>query len=62
MRTIRLLLTSLSLLMACQLFAAEEANKDYGVSLVTNIFARPSLNLCGQWNYIVDPLENGYYD
>ncbi len=62
MRTIRLLLTSLSLLIACQLFAAEEANKDYGVSLVTNIFARPSLNLCGQWNYIVDPLENGYYD
>ncbi len=62
MRTIRLLLTSLSLLMACQLFAAEEANKDYGVSLVTNIFTRPSLNLCGQWNYIVDPLENGYYD
>ena len=62
MRTIRLLLTSLSLLMACQLFAAEKANKDYGVSLVTNIFARPSLNLCGQWNYIVDPLENGYYD
>jgi beta-glucuronidase len=48
--------------MACQLFAAEEANKDYGVSLVTNIFTRPSLNLCGQWNYIVDPLENGYYD
>ncbi len=62
MRTIRLLLTSLSLLIACQLFAAEEANIDYGVSLVTNIFARPSLNLCGQWNFIVDPLENGYYD
>ena len=32
------------------------------VPLVTNIFARPSLSLCGQWNYIVDPLENGYYD
>ena len=62
MRTMRLLLTSLSLLMACQLFASEDANEDYGVSLVTNIFARPSLNLCGQWNYIVDPLENGYYD
>lgn len=32
------------------------------VPLVTNIFARPSITLCGQWNYIVDPLENGYYD
>ena len=62
MRTIKLLLTSLSLLMAGHLYAASDASKDYGVSLVTNIFARPSINLCGQWNYIVDPLENGYYD
>ena len=62
MRTIKLLLTSLSLLMAGHLYSASDASKDYGVSLVTNIFARPSINLCGQWNYIVDPLENGYYD
>lgn len=62
MKTIKLLLTSLSLLMAGHLYAASDASKDYGVSLVTNIFARPSINLCGQWNYIVDPLENGYYD
>ena len=48
--------------MAGHLYAASDASKDYGVSLVTNIFARPSINLCGQWNYIVDPLENGYYD
>lgn len=32
------------------------------VPLVSNIFSRDNINLNGKWNYIVDPLENGYYD
>ncbi|QBN20399.1 glycoside hydrolase family 2 protein [Flavobacterium nackdongense] len=32
------------------------------VPLVTNVFARNNINLNGKWNYVVDPLENGYYD
>jgi beta-glucuronidase len=32
------------------------------VPLVNNIFARKSLSLNGQWHYIVDVQENGYYD
>lgn len=30
--------------------------------LVTNIYSRNNLSLNGKWNYIIDPLENGYYD
>jgi len=32
------------------------------VPLLSNISARNNINLNGQWRYIVDPLENGYYD
>jgi beta-glucuronidase len=32
------------------------------IPLVTNVFARNNINLNGKWNYVVDPLENGYYD
>lgn len=32
------------------------------VPLVANVFARNNINLNGKWNYVVDPLENGYYD
>lgn len=32
------------------------------IPLVTNIYARQSINLNGKWNYVIDPLENGYYD
>lgn len=32
------------------------------VPLLTNVFARNNINLNGKWNYVVDPLENGYYD
>lgn len=32
------------------------------VPLVTNVFARNNISLNGKWNYVIDPLENGYYD
>jgi beta-glucuronidase len=32
------------------------------VPLVANVFSRNNINLNGKWNYVVDPLENGYYD
>ena len=32
------------------------------VPLVANIYARENISLDGKWNYIIDPLENGYYD
>lgn len=32
------------------------------VPLLANVFARNNINLNGKWNYVVDPLENGYYD
>lgn len=32
------------------------------IPLVSNIYDRESVNLNGQWTYIIDPLENGYYD
>jgi len=32
------------------------------IPLVTNISARDNITLNGKWSYIVDPLENGYYD
>ncbi|MBO7418777.1 MAG: beta galactosidase jelly roll domain-containing protein [Bacteroidaceae bacterium] len=55
MKTLKSMIVIAGLLMSSQLFAEQ-------VPLVTNIFARPSISLCGKWNYIVDPLENGYYD
>lgn len=32
------------------------------IPLVANIYARTYQSLNGKWNYIIDPLENGYYD
>ncbi|WP_426092934.1 glycoside hydrolase family 2 protein [Flavobacterium sp. DSR3-2] len=32
------------------------------VPLVSNIFSRNNISLNGKWNYVIDPLENGYYD
>ncbi|MBF4484384.1 glycoside hydrolase family 2 TIM barrel-domain containing protein [Flavobacterium sp. CSZ] len=32
------------------------------IPLLSNISARNNMNLNGKWSYIVDPLENGYYD
>lgn len=32
------------------------------IPLVANIYAREHITLNGKWNYIIDPLENGYYD
>ena len=29
--------------------------------VMTNVYSRPSVSLNGQWQYIVDPYENGYY-
>ena len=32
------------------------------VPLLSNISSRNNITLNGKWSYIVDPLENGYYD
>jgi len=32
------------------------------IPLLSNISARNNITLNGKWSYIVDPLENGYYD
>ncbi len=31
-------------------------------SLIINTYNRPSQSLNGQWNYIIDPYENGFYN
>lgn len=51
----RLLTGLLSLLVLSSLCAKE-------IPLVSNIYNRQSISLNGKWNYIADPLENGYYD
>ena len=51
------LLTTLLLLAAfCLQGSAKEVN------LVTNVLARKTTSLNGEWNYIVDVQEEGYYD
>ncbi|MFV0469803.1 MAG: glycoside hydrolase family 2 protein [Dysgonomonas sp.] len=32
------------------------------IPLVSNIYGRQHISLNGKWNYVIDPLENGYYD
>jgi beta-glucuronidase len=32
------------------------------IPLVSNISSRNNISLNGKWSYIIDPLENGYYD
>ncbi|MDP1676251.1 MAG: glycoside hydrolase family 2 TIM barrel-domain containing protein [Bacteroidota bacterium] len=38
-----------------QLISAQE-------NLLINVYNRPAKSLSGQWNYIVDPYENGFYN
>ncbi|MFV0536025.1 MAG: glycoside hydrolase family 2 protein [Dysgonomonas sp.] len=51
----RLLTGLMSIFMLSSLCAKE-------IPLVSNIYSRQSISLNGKWNYIADPLENGYYD
>lgn len=30
--------------------------------VIQNVFARDYQSLCGSWNYIIDPFDNGFYD
>ena len=53
------LLTATLLLMAAIL---PSAAKDHTVPLLQNVLAYESLSLNGEWNYIVDVQEEGYYD
>lgn len=32
------------------------------ISIIANIKSRQQISLNGKWNYIIDPLENGFYD
>ena len=42
--------------------ALPSAARDHTVPLLQNVFAYESLSLNGDWNYIVDVQEEGYYD
>ena len=53
------LLTTILLFVAVLL---PTAAKDYTVPLLQNVSAYESLSLNGEWNYIVDVQEEGYYD
>ena len=46
------------LLLGAFLFSLCEAKE---IPLLSNIYGRSYISLNGKWNYIVDPLENGYY-
>jgi len=48
-----------SLFVLILLFNVAQAGE---IPLVANIYAREHISLDGKWNYIIDPLENGYYD
>lgn len=48
------LLIALCVLQLCSVFAQE--------TLLVNVYNRPAQSLNGEWNYIVDPYENGYYN
>jgi beta-glucuronidase len=45
----------LLVLLTGQIFAHE-------IPLLSNVFARQNITLNGKWNYVIDPLENGYYN
>jgi len=55
MRTTKSLLVVLMTLLATPLLLAAP-------TVLQNVYARQSLTLNGSWNYIVDPLDNGYYN
>ncbi|MCD7971377.1 MAG: beta galactosidase jelly roll domain-containing protein [Candidatus Azobacteroides sp.] len=51
----KLSLISMLLLIILQIPAKE-------IPLVSSIYQRSYISLNGKWNYVIDPLENGYYD
>jgi len=59
MQTTRIILSSILLFVAAIL---PSTAKDHTVSLLQNVQAYESLSLNGEWNYIVDVQEEGYYD
>ncbi len=55
----------LFLFYSCSLFSARVVAQQVNLMEpggIQNIQARKILSLNGQWNYVVDPYENGYYD
>ena len=54
MRKIKIIVSILVLLISAQLTAQE--------NLLVNVYNRATTSLSGQWNYIVDPYENGFYN
>ena len=59
MKTTRLLLSVVLLLIAAVL---PSVAKDYTVPLLQNVLAYENMSLNGDWHYIVDVQEEGYYD
>jgi len=42
------------------IFSGNAISKE--IPLLSNIYSRQNISLNGKWNYVIDPLENGYYD
>ncbi|MCD8262312.1 MAG: beta-glucuronidase, partial [Bacteroides sp.] len=55
MRIRKTVITCLLCTFTASLFAQE-------IPLLGNIYDRQYQSLNGKWNYVIDPLENGYYD
>lgn len=51
---------NITILFLCVLFTANSIAQE--VPLLSNISSRNNISLNGKWNYIIDPLENGYFD
>ncbi|UTN03958.1 beta-glucuronidase [Flavobacterium bizetiae] len=50
------------IIMLCCTFLVFGKTMAQEIPLLSNISARNNITLNGKWSYIVDPLENGYYD
>lgn len=50
------------IIMLCCTFLLMGKTMAQEIPLLSNISARNNITLNGKWSYIVDPLENGYYD
>ncbi|MWB96104.1 beta-glucuronidase [Flavobacterium sp. GA093] len=50
------------IIMLCFVFLVVGKTMAQEIPLLSNISSRNNINLNGKWSYIVDPLENGYYD
>ncbi|MFQ6600126.1 glycoside hydrolase family 2 protein [Flavobacterium sp. C3NV] len=50
------------IIMLCFTFLILGKTMAQEIPLLANIASRNNINLNGKWSYIVDPLENGYYD